>query len=71
MLVCLLEFVHNLMDRGISCKFNANTYKSCVTGAGQDFYVIALADATVPRGALAGRLQQLGSHVREDLSQLD
>mmetsp|Transcript_20788 Transcript_20788/g.45090 ORF Transcript_20788/g.45090 Transcript_20788/m.45090 type:complete len:217 (-) Transcript_20788:162-812(-) len=42
-----------------------------VASAGPDFYVIALADATVQHGALAGRLRLLGSHVREALSQLD
>lgn len=42
-----------------------------VASAGPDFYVIALADSTVQHGALTGRLQSLGSHVREALSQLD
>ncbi|KAL7542639.1 hypothetical protein ACHAXR_011969 [Thalassiosira sp. AJA248-18] len=42
-----------------------------VASAGPDFYVIALADATVQHGALAGRLRSLGSHVGEALSQLD
>ena len=42
-----------------------------VASAGPDFYVIALADSTVQQGALTGRLQSLGSHVREALSQLD
>ena len=41
-----------------------------VASAGQ-FYVIALADATVQHGTLTGRLRSLGSHVGEALSLLD
>jgi hypothetical protein len=41
-----------------------------VASAGPGFYVIALADPTVQHGALVGRLQTLGSHVSEALSQL-
>ena len=42
-----------------------------MASAGPDFYVIALADLPVQYGALTGRLQSLGSHVREALLQLD
>ena len=41
-----------------------------VASTGPGYYVIALADTTVQQGALTGRLQSLGSHVREAVSQL-
>lgn len=39
-----------------------------VASAGPDFYVIALADATVQHGALAGRLRSLGSKFNDALN---
>lgn len=42
-----------------------------VASAGPDFYVIALADASVQHGSLSGRLRSLGAYVRDSLSQLD